>query len=66
MYGLIYENGYGFVLFREDKSFKGRYGERIENFKYGIKNINNEIIKAAIYDSIEEFVGDRAKAKNKI
>lgn len=63
MYGLIDETGYGFILFRVDKSFVGNYGERIINYKYGIKNTNNEIIIPAIYDEIEEFVCNRAKAK---
>lgn len=60
--GLTDENGNGFVIFKKDKSFTGNYGEKIENFKFGIQDLNNNVILPAIYDKIEEFVDDRAKA----
>ena len=60
--GIIDETGNGLFIFRKNNYSLGRYGERIENCKFGICNTNNHVITPAIYDKIEEFRNGKAKA----
>jgi hypothetical protein len=60
--GEVDEKGNGFIIFKENKSFIGNYGEKIDNWKFGIKDISGKEIIPAIYDKIEEFHNGKAKA----
>jgi len=58
---IIDYNGNGIIIFREIINFKGKYGETITEFLYGIKDTNEQIILSPIYNKIDEFKNGFAK-----
>jgi len=58
---IIDYNGNGIVIFKESKIFKGRYGETITEYLYGIKDTHDMILLPPKYYKIDEFKSGFAK-----
>ena len=60
-YALIDCNGDGLIVFKEKKWLKGKYGETINEYLFGIKDTKGNIIVIPKYNKIDEFKNGIAK-----
>jgi archaellum component FlaG (FlaF/FlaG flagellin family) len=58
---LIDNNGNGIYIFKETKKIKGKYGETITEYFYGIKDTNENIIITPRFNKIDGFKNGLAK-----
>ena len=60
-FALIDGNGNGIIIFKEIKMSKGKYGETITEYLYGIKDTKENIILIPEYNKIGEYKNGLAK-----
>lgn len=59
--GVVDSQGHGVVIFKDIKTFKGKYGETIIENIFGLKDVKGNVIVSAEYDIIEDFQDGIAK-----
>lgn len=65
-FALFDRKGNGIYVFKIQNSFKGKYGETITDSKYGIKNMNDDILLEPKYHKIELLKNGLCKIYRKI